>query len=53
MMPIASEKASFLRAYRPKNMCMNNEKFEKALGVKLPNLIDLIHSIAKEYNEIT
>jgi dTDP-4-dehydrorhamnose reductase len=43
--------ATFLKARRPKNMRMNNEKFENELGVKLPNLEDLIIEIALEYRE--
>jgi dTDP-4-dehydrorhamnose reductase len=53
MTPIASSEAKFFRAYRPKNMCMDISNFENILGVKLPNLTDLIQPLAQEYNEIT
>jgi len=53
MKPIASADATFLRAARPKNMCLNNGKIEKALEIKLPNLIDLVQEVSEEYNEIT
>ena len=43
---------TFLKASRPKNMLMDSSKFENELGLKLPNLIDLIPSIALEYYEI-
>lgn len=48
--PIASCDAKFLQVYRPKNMSMDSSKFEKALGIKLPNLSDLIQEVSKEYN---
>jgi len=49
---IESSEAKFLKAYRPKNMRMDISKFENTLGVKLPNLTDLIQQVAEEYNEI-
>jgi dTDP-4-dehydrorhamnose reductase len=49
---IKTSQATFFKAYRPKNMCMDCTKFEEAFNVKLPNLIDLIQPLAKEYNEI-
>jgi dTDP-4-dehydrorhamnose reductase len=49
---IQSSEAKFLRANRPKDMRMDSSKFENVLGVKLPNLTDLIQLLAKEYNEI-
>ncbi len=52
MTKIQSSDAKFLRAYRPKDMRMDRSKFENALGIELPNLTDLIQSLAKEYNEI-
>jgi hypothetical protein len=33
-------------------MRMDSSKFENVLGIKLPNLTDLIQPLAKEYNEI-
>jgi len=36
-------------AKRPKNMCMNVEKIENALGIELPNLKDIAREIANEY----
>ena len=44
--------ATFLKAYRPKDMCMDSSKFENVLGVKLPHLTDLIQQLAQEYNGI-
>jgi dTDP-4-dehydrorhamnose reductase len=52
MTPIKTSQATFLKAYRPKNMCMDSTKFEETFNVKLPNLIDLIQPLAQEYNEI-
>jgi dTDP-4-dehydrorhamnose reductase len=52
MTRIKSSEAAFLKAYRPKNMCMDSSKFEKAFNVKLPRLCNLIKSLAQEYNEI-
>ena len=49
---IESSEAKFLKVYRPKNMSMDISKFENTLGVKLPNLTDLIQQVAEEYNEI-
>lgn len=51
MKKIETCEATFLRAKRPKNMCMNIAKFENALGLKLPSLTDLIDEIAEEYYE--
>lgn len=53
MTRIDSSQAAFLKAYRPKDMRMDCSKFEKVLGVKLPDLLDQIKSVAKEYNETT
>lgn len=44
---------TILKAYRPKDMRMDCSKFEMELGVKLPNLCDLIQPLAEEYYEIT
>jgi dTDP-4-dehydrorhamnose reductase len=52
MTRIDSTQATFLKAYRPKDMRMDCTKFEKVLGVKLPDLLDQIKSVAREYNEI-
>lgn len=43
--------ADFLKARRPRNMCMNSEKLEGELGIKMPNLVDLIKEIALDYRE--
>ncbi len=51
MIPIDCSQATFLRAYRPKDMRMNCLKFEKTLGVKLPLLEDEIRRVAKEYDD--
>jgi dTDP-4-dehydrorhamnose reductase len=53
MESIDSVGASFIKTYRPRNMMMDSAKFEKALGVELPNLMDLIKYIAQEYHERT
>jgi dTDP-4-dehydrorhamnose reductase len=49
----STNQVTFLRTYRPKDMRMSSVKFENALGIKLPNLIDEIRRVAKEYREIT
>ena len=48
---VSSNNVNFIKTYRPKNMMSCCDKFERDLNVKLPNLIDLIPSIVKEYNE--
>lgn len=52
MTRIKTSQATFLKAYRPKNMCMDSTKFEEAFNVKLPKLTDLIQPLAQEYDEI-
>jgi dTDP-4-dehydrorhamnose reductase len=52
MSRIDTSEATFLKAYRPKNMRMDCSKFENALGVKLPLLGDEIERVAKEYDEV-
>ena len=52
MTRIDSTQATFLKAYRPKDMRMDCTKFERVLGVKLPDLLDQIKSVAREYDEI-
>ena len=52
MTRIAISQATFLKAYRPKDLRMDSTKFENALGVILPNLSELIQQLAQEYNEI-
>jgi dTDP-4-dehydrorhamnose reductase len=52
MTRIDSSQATFLKAYRPKDMRMNCSKFESTLQVKLPNLLDQLRSVAGEYDEI-
>jgi dTDP-4-dehydrorhamnose reductase len=53
MKRINSTEAEFIRAYRPKNMCMDCSKFENAFDIKLPSLKDLIEPLALEYYEKT
>ena len=53
MTRINSSDATFLKAYRPKDMRMDISKFENSLDVKLPHLADLIKLVAQEYHEIT
>lgn len=43
--------ATFLKAYRPRDMRMDSSKFENTLGIKLPELADEIIRIGKEYDE--
>jgi len=52
MSRIETSRASFLKAYRPKDMRMDSTKFENALGVKLPRLSDQIQQIAREYQDV-
>jgi len=53
MLRINSSDATFLHAYRPKDMRMNCSKFEKRLGIKLPRLSDEIKKSVKDYYENT
>ncbi|MBE0613482.1 MAG: SDR family oxidoreductase [Burkholderiales bacterium] len=53
MSRIDSGQATFLKAYRPKDMRMDCSKFENVLGVKLPLLSDELNRVAKEYHEFT
>ena len=46
-----TDKVTFLKAYRPKDMRMNCFKFEKTLGIKLPKLENEIKRVTKEYHE--
>jgi dTDP-4-dehydrorhamnose reductase len=41
--------AKFLEAYRPKNMMMNLTKFEKKFQINLPEIVDEIDLVAKDY----
>ena len=52
MTRIETGEATFLKAYRPKDMRMDSSKFENALCVKLPHLTDIIQQVAQEYDEI-
>jgi dTDP-4-dehydrorhamnose reductase len=52
MTRIDSNQALFLKAYRPKDMRMDCKKFETQMEVKLPDLLDEIKSVAREYDEI-
>lgn len=45
----STEKVTFLKTYRPKDMRMECSKFEEKMGTKLPILIDEIKKAAKEY----
>ncbi|MBT4733036.1 sugar nucleotide-binding protein [Candidatus Woesearchaeota archaeon] len=51
MTRITTEQATFLEAYRPKDMRLDSSKFEKALGVILPSLSDEIQLVANDYLE--
>ena len=52
MTRIETSQATFLRAYRPRDMRMDSSKFENMLNVKLPHLSDLIQQLALEYDTI-
>lgn len=52
MSRIDASQATFLKAYRPKDMRMDCSKFESTLGVELPLLSDEIKRVAKEYDEV-
>ncbi len=49
MKRISIEKATFFRAYRPKDMRMDVSKFEETLKIKLPDLTDVIKQVVNEY----
>ncbi len=53
MVRSATEKVTFLKTYRPKDMRMDCSKFESILEVKLPNLRNEIQLAAKDYYEST
>jgi len=44
-----TNQVSFLKTYRPKDMRLDSSKFENTLGIKLPELSNLIQQIAHEY----
>lgn len=46
-----SDRATMIKVYRPKDMRMNSEKIQTALGVQLPTLIHEIQRAAGEYHE--
>ena len=52
MTRIDSSQATFLKAYRPKDMRMDCSKFERELQVKLPELADQIRAVAGEYDAL-
>jgi len=43
--------ATFLKAYRPKDMRLNCKKFEERFKIKLPDLLDEIKLAAEDYRE--
>lgn len=49
MTRIDTSQATFLKAYRPKDMRMNCSKFEATLQMKLPDLMDEVRNVAGEY----
>lgn len=51
MTRISSEEATFLKAYRPKDMRLNSDKFEKHFQIKLPDIEDEIKLAAEDYYE--
>ena len=50
---IHANQAKFLKTYRPRDMRMDSAKFENTLGVRLPELRDLIQPLAREYDDDT
>lgn len=48
-----SSQAKSLKAYRPKDMRMDCSKFERKLSIQLPDLMDEIKRVAREYAEVT
>ncbi|TXI88804.1 MAG: SDR family oxidoreductase [Burkholderiaceae bacterium] len=52
MRPIPADKASFLKARRPKNMQMDSSKFEREFGIKLPRLVNELERVAEEYRDV-
>jgi dTDP-4-dehydrorhamnose reductase len=52
MTRITLDQATFLKAYRPRDMRLDCSKFERTLGVELPLLSDELSRIAKEYDEV-
>ena len=51
MTRINIDQASFLKAYRPKDMRLDCTKFETTFQVTLPDLRDEIEFVAKDYHE--
>lgn len=49
----SSDKAAFLKTYRPKDMRMDSSRFENVLAVELPSLQDELKRVAREYHEVT
>ena len=47
----AVTRPTHLKAYRPKDMRMNSIKFERTVGIQLPQLKDEIDRVAEEYSE--
>jgi len=45
----STDKVTFLKTYRPKNMRMNCLKFERVLNIKLPSLQDEIKQVASDH----
>jgi len=50
---VSTNHVKFLKTYRPKDMRLNVSHFEHAMGIQLPNLIDEIKEVAKEYSNET
>lgn len=51
MIKCKSSDIDFLKAYRPKGMIMSSSKFERAVGIHMPKLIDEIKLVARSYDE--
>lgn len=46
-----TDKVSFIRTYRPKDMRMDCTRFEKEFQMQLQNLVDEVKLVAKDYRE--
>ena len=47
-----TDQAGFLKAWRPKEMCMDSSRFEAEFNLVLPRLQDEIQRVTKDYREL-
>jgi len=47
-----TSQSGFLKAWRPKDMCMDSTRFERAFDLVLPSLDEEIRRVAKDYREL-